>query len=84
MVENNNNIKIFFARSKLRLMVLKELGKKPQIASFLANELNKHREVISRIFLDLQEKELAKCLNPQSPNFRYYEITKKGEEILKC
>lgn len=79
----NYNILIFFARSKLRLRVLKELNKKPQIASFLANKIKKHREVISRIFLDLQKLGFAKCSNPESPHFRYYKITKKGKEILK-
>jgi len=79
----DDEVLIFFARSKLRLEVLKELDKKPQIASFLAHELKKHREVISRIFLDLQEQGLAKCKNPESPHFRYYKITAKGKNILK-
>ena len=81
--EISDEVRIFFARSKLRLEILKELGKKPQIASFLAQKIGKHREVISRIFLDLQEIGLAKCKNPQSPNFRYYKITKKGEDVLE-
>ncbi len=79
----SDEILIFFARSKLRLEVLKSLNEKPQIASFLAQQMNKHREVISRIFLDLTEKELAKCKNPRSPNFRYYKITDKGKKVLK-
>ena len=79
----SDDILIFFARSKLRLEVLKELDKKLQIASFLAQKLKKHREVISRIFLDLQEQGLAKCSNPESPHFRYYKITKKGKNVLK-
>jgi len=82
-MEVNDEIRIFFARSKLRLEVLKSLDKKPQIASFLANKLNKHREVISRVFLDLQEQGLAKCKNPKSPSFRYYKITKKGKEVFR-
>ena len=80
--EVSDDIRIFLARSKLRLEVLKALNEKPQIASFLAHKLKKHREVISRIFLDLQKQGLAKCKNPQSPSFRYYKITKKGKEIL--
>ncbi|MBS3070675.1 hypothetical protein J4407_00020 [Candidatus Pacearchaeota archaeon] len=79
----SDDILIFFARSKLRLEVLKELNKKPQIASFLAHKLTKHREVISRIFLDLQEQGLSKCKNPESPHFRYYKITRKGKKVLK-
>ncbi len=78
----DDEVLIFFARSKLRLQVLKALGDKPQIASFLAGRLGKHREVISRIFLDLQEVGLAKCSNPESPSFRYYKITEKGVMVL--
>lgn len=81
--EIDDELRIFFARSKLRLEVLKSLGEKPQIASFLAHKVQKHREVISRIFLDLQNQKLAKCKNPQSPSFRYYVITKKGKNVLK-
>lgn len=80
--EISDNIKIFFARSKLRLEVLKHLDEKPQIASFLAHKLNKHREVVSRIFLDLQEKGLAKCKNPEAPSFRFYQITNKRKKLL--
>lgn len=77
-----DDILIFLARSRLRLEVLKALREKPKIASFLSHELGKHREVISRVFLDLQEVGLVKCSNPESPNFRYYKITDKGEDIL--
>lgn len=62
--------------------VLKHLNEKPQIASFLSQKMNKHREVISRIFLDLQEVGLAECSNPRSPSFRYYKITGKGRGVL--
>ena len=78
----DDEILIFFARSKLRLEVLTKLMEKPRIASFLAQDMNKHREVISRIFLDIQAVGLAKCKNPESPSFRYYKITKKGREVL--
>ena len=81
--EISDELRIFFARSKLRLNVLKLLREKPQIASFLANKMQNHREVISRIFLDLQEIGLAKCKNPESPSFRYYKITKKGRNALE-
>lgn len=81
--EVSDDIRIFFARSKLRLEVLKYLNEKPQIASFLAQKMNKHREVISRIFLDLQEQGLAICKNPQSPSFRYYKITNKGKRVFE-
>jgi len=78
-----DEILIFFARSKLRLQVLKALREKPQIASFLAQKMKKHREVISRIFLDLQSKGLAECKDPESPHFRHYKITPKGKKVLE-
>ncbi len=81
--EISDELRIFFARSKLRLEILQALGEKPQIASFLAHKVQKHREVISRIFLDLQKEKLAKCKNPQSPSFRYYVITTKGKKVLE-
>jgi hypothetical protein len=61
---------------------LRKLGGKPQIASFLAHEMGKHREVISRVFLDLKEAGLAECTDPEAPSFRHYKITRKGKEIL--
>ena len=79
----NDELRIFFARSKLRFLVLQELEVKPQIASFLARKIKKHREVISRVFLDLQKRGLAICTNPEVPSFRYYKITEKGKKTLK-
>jgi predicted transcriptional regulator len=79
----SDEVRIFLARSKIRFKVLIELNKKPQIASFLATQMKKHRETISRIFLDLQKQGLAICTNPKNPHFRYYNITNKGKKILK-
>ena len=78
----DDELRIFLARSKLRTKVLQELEEKDQIASFLAKKINKHRETISRIFLDLQNMKLAKCKNPKEPSFRYYEITEHGKRTL--
>ncbi len=79
----NNDLRVFLARSKLRKIVLKYLSEKPETASFLSEKMGKYREVISRIFLDLQKQGLVKCLNPSAPNFRFYNITLKGRDILK-
>ena len=78
----DDKLRIFLARSKLRVKVLQELEEKPQISSFLAKKLKKHRESISRVFLDLQNMKLAKCKNPKEPSFRYYELTDNGKRAL--
>ncbi|MEK6942497.1 MAG: hypothetical protein AABX00_00345 [Nanoarchaeota archaeon] len=79
----DDELKIFLARSKLRSKILQELEEKPQIASFLAKKIKKHREVISRVFLDLQRKKLAVCTNSKDSSFRYYKITEQGKKALK-
>jgi len=79
----NNELKIFLARSRVRLEVLKFLDTEPQIASFLAKKMKKHREVVSRIFLDLQKHRLAVCTNPHAASFRIYRITARGRNLLK-
>lgn len=77
-----DELRIFFARSKLRLEVLRKLNEKPQIASFLSHEIHKHRETVSRIFLDFVKMGFAECSNPESPHFRFYRLTKKGKTVL--
>jgi DNA-binding PadR family transcriptional regulator len=79
----DNELRIFLARSKIRIETLKRLNEEPQIAIFLAKKIKKHREVISRIFLDLQNQKLAICMNPGATSFRIYEITAKGKKTLK-
>lgn len=77
-----NEDRVFLERSKLRKKVLYEIKKKPQTASFLAKDLDKHRETMSRVLLDLQRNKMAKCQNPEDPSFRFYKIPPKGKKIL--
>lgn len=79
----DDEIRIFFGRSKIRMSVLKELKSKPQIASFLARKIKKHREVVSQIFLDMKKKNLVECVNPDQSNFRAYKLTNKGRKVLR-
>jgi len=73
----DEEIQIFLARSKLRQVVYEKLQEKPQIASFLAKELGKHRESISRVFKDMEEIGLVKCVNEKDPHFRKYSLKEK-------
>ncbi|MCA9496044.1 MAG: hypothetical protein KC589_03815 [Nanoarchaeota archaeon] len=76
-------LKIFVNKSKLRFEVLKNLGKEPQIAVFLSKKLDKHRSVISQVFLDLSEKGLCECINPEQDRYRRYVLTDLGKVVLK-
>ncbi len=74
---DGEDLKIFLARSKIRQHVYEKLKEKPQIASFLAKDLGKHRETISRIFKDMERMGLVQCVNPKDPHFRKYKLVKK-------
>lgn len=72
----DEELQIFLARSKLRQAVYDKLREKPQIAVFLAKELGKHRESISRVLNDMKRIGLVKCTNEEDPHFKKYKLVK--------
>ena len=72
----------FLARGRLKIEVLKLLNQ-PRTSTQIAKTLKKHRSAISRIFLDLEKKGLVKCLNPEDNMSRFYQITDKGDRVVK-
>ena len=72
----------FLARGRLKVEVLKLLNQ-PRTSTQIAKTLKKHRSAISRIFLDLEKKGLVKCLNPEDNMGRFYQITNKGNKIIR-
>lgn len=83
MEEDMLNLKIFVSRSEIRVNVLRELNKSPDIAKFLEKKLDKHMSAISRTLLELNDKKLVECLNPEADRFRKYQITDLGKKVLK-
>ncbi len=72
----------FLARGRLKVEVLKLLNQ-PKTSTQIAKLLKRHRSAISRIFLDLEKKGLIKCLNPEDNMSRFYQITGKGNKVIK-
>ncbi len=72
-----------FIQGKDRKLTLKELAQGPKTPSQIAESSEKHLSHISRALRELEEKELAECKNPEANKNRFYEITEKGEELLK-
>jgi predicted transcriptional regulator len=64
-------LEIFLKKSDLRKEVWNNLNK-PKTATEIADELKKHRSSISRVLLDMQKKDLVKCLNSEDKSFRCY------------
>jgi predicted transcriptional regulator len=71
----------FINRSKNRKTILFKLTK-PTTPTVLSKELSLHRSVVSRSLLDLEKEGFVICLNLAKKE-RYYQITKKDEELRK-
>lgn len=69
-------------RGKIKPQILRLL-QEPKTVTDLKKIIGVHRESISRAVLELEKKDLVKCLNPKQPNFRYYQTTDKGVKLLK-
>jgi len=72
----------FVNRSKIRSEILKSL-EKAKTPTQLSKILNLHRSAISRAILELEEKDIIRCLSPAEKRGRFYQINKKGKEILE-
>lgn len=71
---------IYVKKGKLRKEIILELDK-PYTATELAKKLDKHRSSVSRTLLDLAEKGLVACLNPEDDRERHYELTNEGRKV---
>jgi DNA-binding HxlR family transcriptional regulator len=69
-------------RGRLKRRVLIVLDK-PKTASILAKELKTHRSTISDILIQMEEKGIVECLDPEQPYNRYYKLTSKGIDLHK-
>lgn len=72
----------FVIRSNYRKKVFLELSK-PQRPSQIARTLGLRITHVTRSLRELKQKNLIKCLNPKESFGRFYELTSKGENVLK-
>ena len=79
--EDWNNIS-FIVRSKHRKKILKLLDK-PKTPTQLTKETELHFNSVSRTLIELEKKNLIKCLNPTQKLIRFYQITNEGRRLLK-
>lgn len=70
-------------RSRIKQRILSLLSE-PKTATDLKKVLGVHRESVSRALLEMEARGLVKCITPEQPNFRYYQITDKGTKALKA
>ena len=72
-----------FIQGSRRKVVLQSLEKGVKIPKHIAEECKISISNVSNSLAELLEKGLVVCNNPQSHVYKYYELTKKGKEILK-
>ena len=75
----------FILRSPLSRRILECLisSERPLTVVEISKLTNIARSNISTKFIELKKRKLVECKNPESKKFRFYEITKKGKEIMK-
>lgn len=74
---------VSFIQARLRRVCLEELSKGQKTPSMIAKRTGDHLTHVSRALVELSEKELVRCLTPDTTKNRFYEITEKGSEILQ-
>jgi DNA-binding MarR family transcriptional regulator len=72
-----------FAQGSRRKAVLLCLGTGTKVPKQIADECKISISNVSNTLAELLEKGLVICNNPQSHIYKYYELTKKGKEIIK-
>lgn len=72
----------FIVRSGPRKKVFLALAE-PKTPTQLSKELKLNVGFVSNIIIDLLERDLIECLSPNEKRHRFYQVSKKGKEIIK-
>jgi len=72
----------YLMKGKLKKRILALLDN-PKTATMLGKEIKRHRSSISRILLELEKRKLVSCKNPDDNMYRFYQITKKGKNLIE-
>ena len=78
----NYSLLSFILRGERRKAILLCLNK-PMIPKEIADKCNVSIHNVSKSLKELVDRGLIVCKNPQDKFYRFYELTKKGREILK-
>ncbi len=73
----------FVKRAKNREKILNLLKEKSKTQAELYHESGMYRTHVRRTLLELQGKNLVKCVNPRDRIYKIYQITSSGKEVLK-
>ena len=72
----------FIKSSRHRKDIMKLLNTKSLTPTEISTELNTHVSQVTRTLLELEKRDLIKCLTPSLRKGRLYSITEKGKKSL--
>ncbi len=72
----------FLKQSKTAIKILQKLDV-PRTPTEIARALNVHQQSVSSTIKKLEARKLVTCLNPGNQNYRHYQSTEKGKNLLK-
>ena len=78
----NYSLLSFILRGERRKAILLCLDK-PKIPKEISQACNVSIHNVSKSLKELTDKGLIVCKNPEDKFYRFYELTKKGKDILK-
>ena len=78
----NYSLLSFFLRGERRKAILLCLNK-PMIPKEIGEHCNVSIHNVSKSLKELVDRGLIVCKNPDDKFYRFYELTKKGKEIIK-
>ena len=76
-------LRAFILRGKNRKLILEKLKGGEKTQAQLYHETGLYRTHIRRTLMELEEKELVKCLNPKDRIYKMYVLTNKGRMIIQ-
>jgi len=81
-MDNGSQLIAKILRSKIKEKVFLEISKEKITQAQLSKRFNLYRSHINEIITDLLKSNLIICLNPKDRDYKFYEITKLGKDIL--
>jgi predicted transcriptional regulator len=82
-MEDDYGLISFIMRAKRRKAILLSLRDNPKIPKDIATECQVSISNVSNTLPELVEKGLVICKNPEDHYFKYYELTKKGRDLIQ-
>jgi predicted transcriptional regulator len=73
----------FIKSSKYRIQIMKLLESNTMTPTEISTHLKTHFSQVTKNLLELEKRDLVKCLTPSLRKGRLYGITEKGKKVVK-